>query len=176
LGEIQNTYTEEQKERALQLMALLGNAAEVSRQLADDKGDPVGIPETTLRHWKNTSHRDRFLEIRADVLPQIQKTIAAQLEDDVIADSAVIEKLRDEMLLKIGDMKAGEIASAYRNLGVKRAVDIDKSQLLRGNPTEIVQTQNADELIGALARIAPGMVIDSTADDISDVTVLGSGA
>lgn len=174
---IQKTYTPEQVERALQQLALTGSAPATSDILASTETDPLEIPAGTLRHWRAVSHRDRFEQIRRDHTTKIEQTVASRLEDTILAELDLGDELLEQITADIDKLKPGEKAALYKVLTVSRAVNVDKRQLLRDRPTQIVQYQDATEILDSLALSAPGVVVEgtvveSTADEISDADVV----
>lgn len=129
-------YSEEEIERGLLTIALVaGNTRRAARELKA-QGHPV--PRTTLSSWQDI-HADRLAELRRDVVPQIQARMAQQSEDLAERQVEAQHKAIDRFLIKVAELGPRDAASAVRDMAVSRAVNIDKAQLLRGQPTEIVQ-------------------------------------
>jgi hypothetical protein len=78
-------------------------------------------------------------------------------------EAEIVEKLWDSL----NDLKPAELANALRNVGVSKAINLDKAQLMRGKPTEIVERRDADQLIRTLQ--AAGVIhVDSDAEEIEE--------
>ena len=157
---------------ALTALALCGDDAAKAHRFLKEQGRSV--PVSTIKSWRNHVHVDRYYKLRdGDLVGQINRRMAADWETAALKHLAKHTEALDQV--DPTKLSPAERIKFLQSNAIAAGISTDKSQLLRGNPTEIVQTQNAEELIGALARIAPGMVIDSTAEDITDVTVLDSG-
>jgi hypothetical protein len=157
-------YTEQEVEEALSVLAVVGNDAEASRR--------TGIPKATLCNWRNNVHATRYDEIRAEVLPKIREALAAQAEQAAQEQGYAAQLLLAKLVEEIPNMKPGEVAGALRNLETSKAINIDKSQLLRGQPTSIIEKRDSQQILDSLAARFSQLVyddaetIDSTAEEI----------
>jgi hypothetical protein len=159
---VQRSYNLEEIETGLAELAIWhGNAVQAARALKERGAE---IPRTTLQEWKR-SHADRLAELEAQIVPQVREKLAQQYE--VIGmragelTLASMERLGDEL----GEIPIRDLAGTIRNLTTSGAIGIDKASLLRGMPTEIRQTDSAEEILKRLAQKHPGMFVDGTTAD-----------
>jgi hypothetical protein len=90
--------------------------------------------------------------------------MAEEMEDlfasEVEIERALVERVREEL----PNLKAGELPGALRNIGVSKALNVDKSAPLRGRPNQVVQHDYEGALEG-LRRL--GLLIeDDSAEEI----------
>jgi hypothetical protein len=90
---------------------------------------------------------------------QMEALFAAEVD----LEWELIEKFREEL----PNLKAGEVAGALRNVGVSKALNVDKSAPLRGRPNEVVAHVSAEEALRKLKRFK-GVVIESTAEEVEE--------
>lgn len=154
--------TVDQVERALLEVAILsGNCSAASRRLKEVHG--LDIAQPRLKNWVLNLHRTRYEEIRRDVVPKIHATIANEAEDLAVAYA---EAERDT--LKIYDpsrISGKDLPGAIRNLATAKAINLDKAQLLRGNPTEIIEKRNPQQILDGIAARFPQLVVDAEVVD-----------
>lgn len=159
------TYSIFEVEKALTtLVAYNGAARPASRAL---KAQGLQIGESLLRKWRDQSYPDRYAalkdtaldELRPLVVEEVKDTLAASREATLDAIRAAHEKIR------LGEEKnpagaASQLATAYEKIAKTDA-------LLRGQPTEIVQT-NGDDLIRQLDDFADkwGHVLEGEAVEV----------
>jgi transposase-like protein len=118
-------YSDE--ERAAALAALKANGGNIARTAAQ-----VGVPEQTLRQWRDNPD--------AAAPPQVREQKEEQLKD-------MIERVARESL-EVMSEKSGE--ADYKDLAVGVGILIDKKRLLDGQPTSIAETRRLD-----LSRLTP---------------------
>lgn len=164
-----SNYDEETRERALHRLAINGgNCRRTSREL---KAQGINISDKALGAWMNTRHRDRYMVIREETKETIAEHIAADAEQLAvqIAEAEQLALTATINAIQTGDLDPKELSGALRNLTTSKALQIDKiASPLRGRPTTIHEHRNPTEIIAKLNQLAPGLVIDSTAKDITD--------
>jgi hypothetical protein len=152
-------YSDEEIDRGLVALALhAGNRRAASEALAREG---VEIPQDTLRHWLERK-RDRYDELRTELLPRIRERIAQQSED--LAQAYAEKELELLAGLKDEPMKPSDRASVIRNLSTSRGISVDKAMAMRGMPTQIVEHRTADHTWAKLKEM--GLVVDSTAEEL----------
>lgn len=148
-------YSDEDIERGLTALAVLGSPTEAA--------EASGVPAKTLTSWRKTQAA-RLNRIQLEHAPKIRERIQADLYAMVQAKNAkvwaMLERLDPEMI------RHGELAQSIKNLDQGKAIDLDRANNLAGMPSVIVQKLDANELLDKLDRIAPGAVIDGTAEEI----------
>jgi hypothetical protein len=142
-GPKNKTYTEKQKMEAACAFAVAGNSRRVS--------EITGIPEGTIRSWKNT-------EWWFETMEQIQKEENEELDTKL---TALLNKAVDTVndRLENGDViydtKRGILAKkpvSGKDAAIITAITLDKRQLLRGQPTSRVERISQDERLSKLAE------------------------
>lgn len=149
-------YPVETVDCALLLFAVLGNAAETSRQLA---AQGHHVPATTLQAWRTKQYPRRFArlqetharEIEAALIPRVRDLAALSLQ----VTQEALEATRGQ--LKAGDVK--DAASAARNAATVAGISFDKLLLLTDRPNQITEHRSGDEALSH-ARAA-GFVTDA---------------
>jgi hypothetical protein len=157
-GNRNSKYTEEEIERGLHIMAITGRATEASEQ--------TGIPLSTLDDWRKKTHRERYLVIREQVVPQIQQRIAAESEDLARTYAELERDVAEQFKSQLAHLKPHEAAGAMRNLTTSRGISIDKAQLLRGQPTSIEVKADITEILRGLVARGVGNYTDGTATEV----------
>lgn len=163
---LQTRYTDEQVERALQLLALNGIATPVAEEM--------GIPVATLNWWRRECHAERYEQIRAEVVPQVQRRLAALHEDVAVeALNKQLEAMTDLDLSQIPNFQ--ERTKAIKDMAIVAGVHSDKARTARDMPTSIAVTLDANQLVDQLARLtgqAMTPATDTTAEELNDPTEL----
>jgi hypothetical protein len=153
-----------------------GNTHAAHRNL---KAVDISIPRPTIEGWVRKIHRERYQQLRHELVPRIHAKIAAECEDT----AELAGQLEREMLVKLGkdykQLAPRDQAGAIRNVSTTKAINVDKAALLRGQPTEIVEhRQSAAELWAEFETMFPS-VVNSTAEEMPDADLVpgaGSGA
>lgn len=157
-------YTDVQVDEALVLLSILGQPTKVQAELRRQWGYAPG--EFTIRYWRDHSYADRYLEIRRDVVPKIRARLAAKHED---IQALALERAEEALVhLDVYRVPQDELAKTVQQLSVSSGIHSDKASLLRGMPTEIVGHMDVDENLDAIARLAPGLVVDGTATELPE--------
>jgi hypothetical protein len=159
-------YTEEQIDRALTEVALCGgNTHHAARNL---KAAGMPVPRRTLRTWVERTQVERYLRLRAELVPRIHAKIAQECEDS----AELAGQLERRMLAKLGEdfekLPPRDQPGAIRNVATVKGINVDKAALLRGQPTEIVEhRRDVGELWAEFAAMFPS-VVNGTAEEITD--------
>jgi hypothetical protein len=159
-------HSAEQIEASLVVMALeSGNIRRTRAKLAELGvfGDEKVPPATTISRWPDT-YKERYAEIRQEVAPRIKARMAETHDDLVTRLTALEHATLDELELELKDLSGKDKAALLRNAAVSAAIHQDKSQLLKGEATQIVKRE-LPELLRALQ--AKGVVIEGVAEEIT---------
>lgn len=144
-----------------------GNTRKASERLALRGAE---IPYRTLQEWK-TSRASRYADIRERTLAQVHERMAAECEALVEAEAKVEWDLVKHLGGNIEELNPKDAAGAIRNMATARGINTDKRAVLRGQPTEIVEHRNADDLLRRLQSmgiIEPSKpTIEGTAQEIT---------
>lgn len=163
-------YTEEQIDRALVEVALHGgNTRAAHRNL---KAEGIDIPRATIQVWTTKTKTERYQQLRAELVPRIHAKIAADCEDTA-TEAARLER---KMLAKLGDdfdqIAPRDQAGAIRNVSTVKAINVDKANLLRGQPTGIVEHRHDVAELWAEFEVMFPSVVQGEAIEITDAEVL----
>lgn len=160
-------YLETEVEAGLLLLAHTGSPTKAAEALSQDIGRKVH--ESIVRYWRDHSHAERYAEIRREQVPAFQAHLAAKYED---AAAQAVDKATEMIaLLNPSALTPAELAKSIQPVSVSSGVFTDKAQTLRGLPNIIIQKQDANELLDQMARLIPGSIVNSTAEEIEDAEV-----
>lgn len=155
-------YKPEEIDRGLMELCIHGDAKGAAQAL---KRDGITIAERTLQDWRH-SRAERLAEIEQQVVAPTRERLARLSEQRAIQQDEVERVLTEQLLRLRHALKPGELAGAVRNISTAKAINVDKSSLLRGMPTEIRETRNADEILKRWQ--AAGLITNGTAEEITE--------
>jgi hypothetical protein len=160
-------YTETEIETGLFALAMAsGSPSRASEALALQG---LNVPATTLDHWRNQIHTLRYERIRDKAYPQVKAKMAEAMEGLFEAQVEVEWQLLKKLEASIEELPARDVSGALRNVGVTKALNVDKSAPLRGEPTARVEVSAVDQAEAALAVLRrKGLLVESKAEEIED--------
>jgi hypothetical protein len=161
----------EEIDRALTVLAFYGGNAE---RAATELGNIVSA--RTLRTWRSTLYRDRYLEIAEREGPKLEALAAAQARELLIRASHVehdiIDRLHEKPIdattgleVSLSSKELSELAGALQRVTTSKGINTTKLLELTGRPTAIVEHRDPRAEIRAMAREF-GITIESTAEEI----------
>ena len=155
-------YSAEEIERGLVLLALeSGNVGRTRKLLKEEWGKAPDA--NTIGRWLER-YRDHYAEIRQRVAPEL-KLKMAEVHADLAARLADLEhRTIDELDKELTELSPKDKANLLRNAAVSSGIHIDKSQLLSGGATAIIERRELPELLRALQ--AKGVVIEGVATQV----------
>ena len=137
--------------------------------------EATGTPASTIEGWVKR-YPDRLHELRQRNQPAFDRTILAKIEGIQLQALETIAGLVEKT---DQDLKANRVQKpdqAAQRLATVLGIVTDKALLLQGRPNQIVGTQDASERLNALKQRFPWLVVDSTADDVTDAKELPEAA
>lgn len=138
-----NTYTIEERLRAVQVYMIYGNMKKVERDL--------GIPYDTLKDWKYKSQwwEPAMKECKKAKNEELDGTLTQVVHE---AGDAILDRIRygDTKVDKDGELV--RVPMSGRDLAGVLHLMHDKRALLRGDPTQKIQTTTASENLSALEK------------------------
>lgn len=157
------TYTPTEVKAALTTLAFFGgNAARASQQ--------TGIPEMTLRDWRNTEHRDQYLEIAEAERPRLEQIATTQALELMMRSAEAEHDLLSSLATVASDPEqsktASELAGALQKVTTSKGINTDKFFTHTGRPSQYVEHRDGTQILKSLGAKIPGLVIESTADEI----------
>lgn len=154
-----NKYSAAEMEYALLELALMnGNVSRASAK--------VGVAPQTLTRWRD-QFPERYEDIQARIAPMVEKQIVAQARLNSRKAAEVAEMLLEKVETAETNSDAAQAAKAFQQVSIGMGVQIDKTLLLEGRPTEILETRDAQAMLKELAEIAPGLTVNGTAIDVT---------
>lgn len=168
-------HSQEEVDAALAALALCsGNAERASRELA---ATGLVIQARTLRRWLTTQHRERYHEIREQLVPRIHARIAAVHEDLAQQAGVVEQQVLSSLLEKVwnDELSASDLHQAVRNLAVSTGVHSDKAALMRNKPTVIVEHRSAADIARELAELRPDVLVFEGEAELVETETDGAG-
>lgn len=153
-------------ERALQALAIAGGSPKGASELLKEGG--VSLTPTQLAQWKRR-HAQRYTQICQDLAPEIQNMMAADAESLALRYAEVETTMVDRLASSLDEdpdaIRTRDLPQALKALSTARAISTDKSQLLRGKPTQINVNASLDELLAKLSSLAdeadPPPIVDA---------------
>ena len=131
-------YSDQEKARALALYDLCGSLTESSRK--------SGIPDSTLSQWINGRNGHKSPD-----LPRLRNEAGQSLANDFE------EIAREAAAVAVSRLKSGAASRIpFGQLMTGAGIAVDRMQLLRGQPTEIVERVEVNKVM-VLVRDALGL-------------------
>jgi hypothetical protein len=153
-------FNDEEIDTALLTLALCSGT---SRRASAELGAVgIDVDQSTLHRWRTALHTRRYERLYKEQLPRIGERVALRCEELAESQADLAARLVRAIDEKLPDIPARDLPGALRNVETAKAINVDKSALLRGKPTQIVERRDAGELIRRLNALG---VIDSTAEE-----------
>lgn len=144
-------YTEEEVENALKIVVLNGGSHLKAASFLREEG--IDLKATTLAKWRDRSFPRLYLRLRKELSREIGEDIAGRaLERALQADNAEALYLQ-AAAEKVDQVDPNHLAKNAFALANAKGHNIEKAQLLRHEPTEIVETRDIGDLVGVLERL-----------------------
>jgi hypothetical protein len=151
---------------ALATLALCGGNANKARQRLLAGG--IDVPARTLLYWRTERFPERYEQSCQELAPQIEaQVVDFQRELAYKASQAA----QQAVALEIDRIEAGQVKDASasaRNLQTTAGIAVDKVLSLTGRPTVIHGDKTGDALLKELRGLAPGLIVNGTAEEITD--------
>lgn len=156
-------YTPEQVEVGLTALVYCGGSYTRA-------GEVTGIPKDTLRHWRLTSHVEKYFQLAAEHAPEVERRIAQKKRDvlDRIEDGISLGVDKTIQELETGNAK--DPSASTRNLAVVAGIHTRDLLTLTGRPSIITESRSADELLNRLQGLLGD--VDGTAEHIEDAQLV----
>ena len=111
------------------------------------------------------THADQYQEIRRQEGGRLrQKAIEAHL-DQAAREMAVSAKMTERLEENIDEIPPRDLPGGIRNMDTSVGINVDKAQLLSGQPTEIHEKRDAKALIRKLNALTGQDVREGTAEE-----------
>lgn len=144
-------WTQQEIEKCLHVLAWENGSAIRSIPIIEEQFG-ISVPKPTLISWKNQLHRDRYHQIREEVIPKIRARAAESAmslaEEQAEVSAQILHRIRDEL----PEIPARDLAGALRNVETSKAINLDKHQVLTGAPTSVVEHRSLRDLVHGLEK------------------------
>lgn len=160
-------WAEEKKQSVLKYYLSCGNLRKTSRECL--------VPISTLEQWKQQDWwKDGIKELREGNLTQLDHKLTESLD---LALEGVIDRIKKGET--IVDPKTGrkrQVPAKLRDLNVAFNTLLDKRQLIRKEPTRIVEQHSTAQQLALLAKQFEEFVTNKkTTDKLQDMTTFIEG-
>lgn len=157
------TYSPIEVKSALTTLAYFGgNAARTSAE--------TGIPAMTLKDWRNTEHRDQYLDIAEKERPKLEAIATTQALELMMRSGEAEHDLLDALSTVASDptqsKAASELAGAYQKVATAKGINTDKFFTHTGRPQQYIEHRDGNDILRSIGAKIPGLVIESTAQEI----------
>lgn len=158
--------TEDEVKASLRLLVL--NGGEVRRTAKQLRDEGLPVKEQTLAWWRDRSFPRLYQQLRKELGREVSEKIAGNaLERALEADGA--QKLYyQEAVAKVGEVTPDHLAKNALALANAKATDIERAQVLRHEPNQIVEVDvNASiEVLERLGVVEKPKAIDVESEEI----------
>lgn len=164
-------YTDAEVEAGLVALALCSGHRERAAVLVKQEG--LDIPPETIRSWATKSRVEDYARIREQVAPRLQAELAevhmALADGAATLEAKTINRL-DERLTQ-GDVEDKDLANILKSTAVAGGIHVEKAQLLKNLPTQIVKRDASEVLqeLQAAMGFKGGEVVDADVIDEEDL-------
>jgi hypothetical protein len=136
----------EQKTAALTALVFAhGNVPAAQAALAEDD---IKIHERTLYRIK--SDDPEYHRLARELADEVKTYEIERRRSLAAIQTEASRKMTEELIAESHELSARDKAGAIRNLDTGSAINIDKAQLLAGEPTEIREQRKPEEILRAL--------------------------
>ena len=144
------------------LMALIeagGNAAQAAKNY-------TAVSEATLRNWRNDTHAQRYRDLEATYVKEVEGELIAQARENAHRAGEIERQLIEDMA-SVGDR---DKPAALRAITDAKTKNVDKYLTLTGRPSAIVEQRDIGSILESLSRLNVLKVgaVDSTAEEVTE--------
>jgi hypothetical protein len=162
-------FTLEETDTALLELALAAGNAELAARKLHEKG--LKIAARTLRDWRNETHADRYIELQARVAPKVEAVLVNRFRENAIRAGEVAREALEQTSEDLTSGKA-DAGKTFQQVMVGTGITIEKMLLMEGRPTTVVESRDTQQLLAELKEIAPSLVVESTAVEVTTTPTL----
>lgn len=144
-----------------------GNVKQTAEYLTTTALEDRAPTATRLKRWRQSTYRDRYLEIATHNAEDLEKEILVRLRELATQTGLMQIEALEVLMAQVGrgDVKP----SLLKELSIVSGVTLDKMAMLQGRPTKIVQINNPDDIIKRLVDAGYAEVVDSTAEEFKEL-------
>lgn len=152
------TYTDQERDQAMLVLALNGGNSVRAREALTDSG--IEVTDRTLRRWRAS---DRYAVIQREHAPRLEREVVGTALEVIQRGWHVAQKGLDKAEEQLDADEAKDPAAVARNVATVVGIATDKYLILTGRPAQITESRDAASLLRALQ--AKG-IIEGTAQEI----------
>ena len=120
-------------------------------QLEADYG--LKVHPNTLRNWVSSLFVQEYVKVQHELEQQLSDKLSAQTVDIAAKAIEATDKVLDQGIEKIGDLKPHEISAAAKNYADVAQKNVQVSQLMKDQPTSIIKHQTPDDALQVLKEL-----------------------
>lgn len=166
-------FTIEDVELALRILAYNGTSYTTASKILDEDYQ-LSVHTSTLKRWVTSHFANKYAQIQEALDQEISQKLSGKLGDVALQAVGVQKKVIEELSSNIHDLETKDLSVTAKNLSSVINPAIEKTQLLRGKPTQRTETKDAEKIITKLAEM--GLVknpetLELDAEEIVDAEV-----
>jgi hypothetical protein len=150
MGAVRRTYTPEQVDTALTVLALCGGDSKEAERRLEAAGDP--IPSSTLRDWRTHTHADRYIVICQERAPEIEKRTIQRSQEIELRALSVAEQALNAASDQLDAGEAKDPGATAKNVATAYGILTQNSLVRQGKPNTIISNQDARDLLDDIRR------------------------
>lgn len=167
-------FTIEDVELALRVLAYNGTAYTTASKILEEDHQ-LSVHTSTLKRWVTSHFANKYAQIQEALDQEISQKLSGELGDVALQAVSVQKKVIETLSSNIHDLETKDLSSTAKNLSSVINPAIEKTQLLRGKPTQRTETKDAEKIIAKLAEM--GLVknpetLELEAEEIEDADVV----
>lgn len=152
VGTTLRDFTIEDVELALRVLAYHGTSySKVSAIL--EKEYSLAVHSSTLKRWASVQFANKYAEIQQQLDTEISNKLSGELTDIAIQATDLQKEVINNLSQNLSDLETKDLAHTAKNLSSVINPAIEKTQLLRGKPTQRTESKDAEKIIAKLAEM-----------------------
>jgi hypothetical protein len=146
-------YTMQDVELALQVLALNGGNASKASNILEEQHS-FNVPGQVLRRWATIKFTNRYNTIQHELRNTISQDLASKLTANAQRSADITETLLDSLADEVDELDPLEKARVAKDVSHVGNNSLDKSMLLRGQPTDISVAMSPEDIVAELERMS----------------------
>lgn len=144
-------FSEREVEIVLKALALNGGRHVPTSEFVNEQG--IAISQTSVKAWRDKQFPRLYLRLRRELSRDIGEDIAGKAMERALQADAAEQLYIEAASNKVDQVEPNHLAKNALALANAKSQNIEKAQLLRHEPTEIVETRDIGDLVGVLERL-----------------------
>lgn len=130
-------------------------------EMFDETGEMPDLPtERTVRDWVSRRFRNRYHEIQAAKVAEMDEVIAQDGQRLAVQLAEAEERALKQTLAGLGSANAVEASTILRNLSQSKKMQVDNALALRRQATASVDARTVTDLASALIRAGAAVIAE----------------